>query len=153
MARHARRRRRLRQDIAPGGLTTTIFGIESASVGLVSDCAKTDAPLPIGESPIFTLMGKLVSEFSEALPANARGAFCFALAMRTKALPSGHYRDPMEVAIANQEREAREKRRAEAQPRRPILTLKESDADKAKRSRAAREALEALFDIPAAASR
>jgi hypothetical protein len=56
--------------------------------------------------------------------------------MRSTALPSGHYRDPLEVAIANQERERRQAKR-------------EIKVDPGERWSKARKAAEELF-LPAA---
>ncbi|MBN3757207.1 hypothetical protein G3N95_29995 [Paraburkholderia sp. Tr-20389] len=64
--------------------------------------------------------------------------------MRSTALPSYQYGDPMRVLEQKQAAEAREKRKAESQPRR-TLTVKAGWSE-------ARKAAEALFDFPAAAS-
>jgi hypothetical protein len=56
------------------------------------------------------------------------------------------YGDPMEVLAAKQ---AREKRQAQQQQKRPTLALKrEPKLERVKRWSAAREAAEALFDVP-----
>jgi hypothetical protein len=66
--------------------------------------------------------------------------------MRSTALPSNCYSNPEDVYAAKQ---AREKRQAQQETKRPTLTLKrESKSDQAKRWSAAREAAEALFDLP-----
>lgn len=67
--------------------------------------------------------------------------------MRSYALPSSHYGNPEDICAANQ---AREKRQAEKAPKRPTLTLKPRDE---KGWSEARKKAEALFDLPAAASR
>jgi hypothetical protein len=56
--------------------------------------------------------------------------------MRSTALPSHLYGDPMEILAAKQAQEAREKR----QGKRPILHVKGWSKE--------REAAEALFDLP-----
>ncbi|KAA1013013.1 hypothetical protein FVF58_09490 [Paraburkholderia panacisoli] len=67
-------------------------------------------------------MGKLVSEFPEALLGpKPRGAFSFPPAMRSYALPSSQYGNPEDVYAATQ---AREKRQAQQEHKRPTLTLK-----------------------------
>jgi hypothetical protein len=56
------------------------------------------------------------------------------------------YGDPMAILEAKQ---AREKRQAQQERKRPTLTLnRETKAEKVRRWSAAREAAEALFDIP-----
>jgi hypothetical protein len=58
------------------------------------------------------------------------------------------YGDPMEILAAKQ---AREKRQAQQEQKRPILTLRSRKTDGEWSE--ARKAAEALFDLPAAASR
>lgn len=66
--------------------------------------------------------------------------------MRSTALPSSHYGDPLAVLEAKQ---AHERRQAQKEQKRPTLTVnRESKSEKVKRWSAARQAAEALFDIP-----
>jgi hypothetical protein len=56
------------------------------------------------------------------------------------------YGDPMAILEAKQ---AREKRQAQQETKRPVLTLRrEPKSERVKRWSAAREAAEALFDLP-----
>jgi hypothetical protein len=64
--------------------------------------------------------------------------------MRSYALPSRQYGNPEDICAANQ---AREKRQAQQERKRPTLTLKPRKAEGCSE---ARKAAEALFDLPAA---
>jgi hypothetical protein len=63
------------------------------------------------------------------------------LAMRSTALPSHQYGDPASVLEAKQ---AREKRQAQQEPKRPVLTLKRKSGEWSE----ARKRAEALFATP-----
>ena len=70
--------------------------------------------------------------------------------MRSTALPSDHYGDPLAVYAAKQAREARKAAEKAAQPvHRPTLSLKRKSGEWSEARRRAEE----LFDFPAAASR
>lgn len=68
--------------------------------------------------------------------------------MRSTALPSDHYGDPLAVYAAKQAREARKAAEKAAQPvsKRPILTLPSRKMDGEWSEK--RKAAEALFDFP-----
>jgi hypothetical protein len=80
---------------------------------------------------------------STARQVKASRAFSFPLAMRSYALPSSQYGNPEDVYAANQ---AREKRQAQQDRKRPTLTLRSRKTDGEWSE--ARKAAEALFDIP-----
>jgi hypothetical protein len=71
--------------------------------------------------------------------------FFYFLAMRSTALPSYCYGNPEDVYAAKQ---AREKRQAQQETKRPTLTLKRKSSEEWSE---ARKAAEALFTIPAGA--
>jgi hypothetical protein len=89
--------------------------------------------------------GIVRSKILQALPGRKpRGAFSFPPAMsRSTALESHMYGDPMEVYAAKQ---AREKRQAQQEYKRPTLTLRSKKTGGEWSE--ARKAAESLFDLP-----
>lgn len=78
------------------------------------------------------------------------GLFHFRPMTRSTALESYMYGNPEAVYEANQARAKRQEQRAEQVVKRPTLTLKRKSSEEWSE---ARKAAEALFEIPAAASR
>lgn len=83
-----------------------------------------------------------VKRYSKPASQKLAGFFISGSVMRSSALPSSQYADPMRVLEAKQAREANAQKRAEA--KRPTITLKRGEWSEA------RKRAEALFDFPAA---
>lgn len=95
-------------------------------------------------------MGSFAQKFIQSLASQRCRGFLHSAAMRSTALPSDHYGDPLAVYAAKQAREARKAAEKAAQPvHRPTLTLKRKSGEWSEARRRAEE----LFEIPAAASR
>jgi hypothetical protein len=78
----------------------------------------------------------------QALPGYTALGFLVYVAMRSYALPSSHYGNPEDICAANQ---AREKRQAQQEPKRPTLKVKRKSTDDWSE---ARKRAEALFAKP-----
>jgi hypothetical protein len=93
-------------------------------------------------------MGSCAQKFIQSLASQRSRGFLLSAAMKSQALESHMYGDPLEVYAAKQSRERRAAERSAQPVKCPTLTLRRQDAGR--RWSAAREAAEALFDFPAA---